>query len=415
MTVNLRQLWTQYKVAATIVLLILCGAAVLGATRLMIRSPSVPTITVKREEFLDTLELGAAIKALKSVPISAPANAGDLQILKITADGTLVKKGDVIVQFDATKTQQDLAQFRSVLRSTQAEISHTKAQARMTEEADTTQMMKSRYDVERARLEASKEEIVSRIEGAESRLKLADAQQKLKESEQKLKADRSVDQATIESKIQASKKAAYDVDRASDALARMQLTAPISGMVSLTSVWRPGGEAVFKAGDHAWPGAPIAEIPDISTLRIATRVDETERGRLRTGQAVTVQFDAIPERQFTGHVEEISTLASTDFSGGWPFPRDFDLVARLDQSDSRLKPGMPAQLTIILDRVLNALVIPAQASFQKSGETVTYVWNRSRFEERVIEVRRRSGGQILVSHGLQPGDEVALIDPTAKE
>ena len=41
---------------------------------------------------------------------SAPANAGDLQILKIIPDGTQVKKGDVVVEFDPSKTQQDLAQ-----------------------------------------------------------------------------------------------------------------------------------------------------------------------------------------------------------------------------------------------------------------------------------------------------------------
>ena len=415
MTAALRRLWVRNKAATIIVLLVLCCAAVLGTTRLVNRTPSVPIIAVKRQEFLDTLELRGTVKALKSVSISAPADAGDLQIVKMAADGAQVKQGDVVVQFDTTKTEQDLAQFRSSLKSAQAEIEQARAQANMTEEADTTEIMKSRYDVERARLEASKQEIVSRIEGEESKLKLADAQQKLKESEQKLKADQSVDHATIQSKIQASKKAAYDADRAAHALTRMKLTAPISGMISLTSVWRGNGEAPFKPGDHAWPGAPIAQIPDTATLRVSARLDETERGRLRLGQPVTVQFDAMPERQFTGHVEDISTLASSDFTGGWPFPRDFDLTARLDQADPRLKPGMPSQLTIIVDRVPHAVVIPAHASFQKSGETVAYVWTGSKFEERAIEVGRRSGDRILVSKGLQPGEQIALRDPSARE
>ena len=66
--------------------------------------PGVPTFQVKRGEFLDALEIRGQLKAMKSVTITAPANAGDLQILKIAADGTQVKKGDVVVEFDPSKT-----------------------------------------------------------------------------------------------------------------------------------------------------------------------------------------------------------------------------------------------------------------------------------------------------------------------
>jgi multidrug efflux pump subunit AcrA (membrane-fusion protein) len=64
---------------------------------------------------------------------------------------------------------------------------------------------------------------------------------------------------------------------------------------------------------------------------------------------------------------------------------------------------------------VDALTIPVQASFQKSGQTVAYVWAGSKFEERVIEIGRRSGDRILVVKGLRPDDRVALADPSAKE
>jgi multidrug efflux pump subunit AcrA (membrane-fusion protein) len=76
---------------------------------------------------------------------------------------------------------------------------------------------------------------------------------------------------------------------------------------------------------------------------------------------------------------------------------------------------MTAQLTVLVDKVPNALTIPAQASFQKSGQTVAYVWTGSKFQERVIEIGRRSGDRIRVVKGLRPDDQVALADPIAKE
>jgi len=415
MMARLQLLWTQRKEIVVVLLLTLGSAALLAAAKLVNRSPAVPTFEVQHGEFLDTLQLRGEVKALKSLSITAPAEVGELQIVKIAANGTPVKQGDVLVEFDKTKTEQDLAQYRSTLKSAKAEIEQARAQARLAEEADTTEMMKARYDVQRAKLDANKEEIVSKIEGAEAKLKLADAEQKLKETETKLRSDQTLNRATIESKIAASQKAAFDAERAERALTKMTLLAPLSGVISLVSLWHPDGEYPLRPGDHTWAGAPIAELPDSSTLRVTARVDETERGRVALKQTVVAQFDAIPERQFTGNIADISTLASSDFSGGWPFARNFEMKAVLDQTDSRLKPGMTAQLTVIVDRIANGLSIPAQASFQRSGQTVAYVWTGSKFEQRAIEVERRSGDRILVQKGLQPGDRAALKDPTLKE
>jgi RND family efflux transporter MFP subunit len=398
-----------------VVLLLVAGGAVLGTVQYSSRSPAIPTFDVKRGEFLDSVQFRGEVKAMKSVTMSAPAEAGDLQIIKIAADSTQVKQGDVIVEFDKTKTEQDLAQFRSTLKSTQAEIEQARAQARLMEEGDLTAVTKARFDVESAKLDASKQEIVSKIEGAEAMLEVADTEQKLHEVEEKLKADRAVNKATIESKTQASKKAAYDVQRAEHALTLMTLQAPSAGTISLISMWHPGGSSPFKPGDRAWPGAPIAELPDVSSLRVSARADEIERGRLALKEKVNAQLDAIPDRQFTGQIEQISTIASIDFSAGWPFPRNFNLEIALDQKDARLKPGMTAQLTVVVDRVPDALAIPVQASFQKSGQTVAYVWEGSKFQERVIEVGRRNRDRILVAKGLHPGDRVALQDPSVKE
>ncbi len=130
-----------------VAIIVLAGSGVvLGAVRLGKRTPTVPTIEVKRGEFLDSLQFRGEVKALKSVTISAPAEAGDLQIIKVSAEGTVVKPGDVVVEFDKTKTEQDLAQYRSSLKSAEAEIDQARAQARLTEEEDKTTVLKARYD-----------------------------------------------------------------------------------------------------------------------------------------------------------------------------------------------------------------------------------------------------------------------------
>jgi RND family efflux transporter MFP subunit len=410
-----QQLSVRGKFVVVAVILLAGSGVLLGAVRLGRRAPTVPTIEVKRGEFLDSLQFRGEVKALKSVTISAPAEAGDLQIIKISPEGTVVKTGDVVVEFDRTKTEQDLAQFKSALKSAEAEIGQANAQARLAEEENKTAVLKAQYDVEGAKLEASKQEIVSRIEGEEAKLKLADSEQKLREAETKQKSDEALNKATIESKEQASKKAQYDVLRAERALTQMSQRAPSAGTISLLQHWGGSGMVTYRPGDRAWPGAAIAELPDATTLRITARVDETERGRLAPQQPVTVQLNAIPDRQFSGHIEQIGAIASLDFNSGWPITRNFILEVGIDQTDPRFKPGITGEVTVVVDKVANAIILPAQALFQKSGQNVAYVWHGGEFEERVVEVGRRSGDKIAVAKGVSAGDKVALRDPTVKE
>lgn len=390
---------------------------IFGAFRLVDSAPNIPTAVVARGDFTDYLELRGDVKALKSRTITAPYEAGDLQILKITPDGTTVKKGDIVVSFDTTTPKQMLAQDQTELESADAEIEQSRAKARLKEEQDLTDLMKARYDMESAKLDASKREILSAIDGKEADLKLADAQQKLNEAEAKLKADKASDAADVESKRQKHDQALFDVQRTQRTLSVLVLRAPTDGIVTVLNNWRASGfignGAPFKQGDRAWPGAAIAEIPDLSTLQITARVDEVERGRIQAGQPLTIRADAIPDREFAGHIAQISTTASMDFSAGWPFPRDFTVQIAFDHTDPRLRPGMQANLRIATDHVREGILIPSEALFHDAGQTVAYVREGRKFVERPIEVARRSADQLLVTKGVAPGEKVALQDPTA--
>jgi HlyD family secretion protein len=205
MTSRLQQLWRRRPFAGVALLAIAC-VLLLGAIGYTHRSPRIPTIDVKRGEFLDSLEIHGEVKALKSVGVTAPAEAGDLQILKIASDGAKVSQGDPIVDFDNTKTKQDLAQYRSSLKYATADIEQARAQARLTEEQKLTAVSKASYDLESAMLDASKQEIVSKIEGAEAQLKVNDAKEALRQAEENLRSDRAASKATIDGKIEAGKR-----------------------------------------------------------------------------------------------------------------------------------------------------------------------------------------------------------------
>jgi multidrug efflux pump subunit AcrA (membrane-fusion protein) len=406
----------KYWVAAAIVIV---AATVFGTIRLARSAPKFPMAAVQQKEFVDYVEVRGAIKALKSTVVTAPAGSGDLQILNIVTNGVKVKKGDVVVEFDATTVKQNLALNESALKSADAGIQQSRAASKLKEEQDLTDVMKARFDVETARMETRKQEIISAIEGAEAKLKLADTEQKLLEVEAKLKADRAAAAADLASKQRAHDQAEFQVKQAEHQLASLTLRSPSNGVVVLQVNWQASGPmqqpAPFKPGDHAWPGATIAELPDTSSLQITARVEEAERGRVQIGQSGIIRVDAVPDRSYNGKVEEISTTASPDFNGGWPFPKNFTLEIALPESDSRLTPGMGAIVRIAVDRVAQGMVIPTEAIFRKEGRSVVYVRRGSKFEEVAVEVSRRSGNDALIAKGVRVGEQLALKDPTQTE
>lgn len=407
------------------VVLTVCGVVlagiIFGAVRLTrAAGTNVPTAEVRAGEFVDYLQLRGEVKALKSIYLTAPSSSGDIQIIKLAKNGSVVKKDDIVAQFDTTTQQRTLEQRRSELKQAEAEIERIKADWRGTEQQTLTELTKARYDVERAKLELSKAEILSQIEGEKNRYALADAEQKLKEIEQKLASGREGAAADVESRKQKREKSLYDVRMAERAIASMTMRAPVDGMITLMPNYRArsfgggGSPPEFKEGDRAWPGATIAELPDLTTVRVTGRVDEADRGRLNADQSSSVRIDAVPDKEIRAHVASISPLAKPDFSS-WPIVKNFDLAVQLDDIDPRIRPGMSATARIAVDRVPNSILIPLEAVFSKFGRNVAYVFSGGKFTERAIETGRRGNGQIIVIRGLKAGERVALQDPTLKE
>ena len=372
----------------------------------------VPTTAVIKGEFIDYMQVRGEVKAVRSIPLTAPSSAGDLQILELAKNGTNVKKGDVVVKFDPVPVQRTHAEKLSELKQAEEEIGKTEAQSRIQEQQAQTDLVKARYDVQRAELDATTQEFLPRLEGEQKVVALASARERLREADRKLKALRDVARAEVASKKQKRDKARLDVQQAERQLGALALVTPVDGVVAIMPNWRaccPPPE--FKAGDRAWPGQIIADVPDLATMRVTARLEEAERGRMQPGQKVVVRADAVPDRELTGKIGDISTLARIDFSN-WPPQRNFDLIVQLDQTDPRLRPGMNTTVRVAVDRVPDAVLIPVRAVFEKDGRSVAYVARpRGGWDERVVQVARRGQEQLVVKEGVKPDERVALKDP----
>jgi HlyD family secretion protein len=402
--------------AALIAVLAVAGAGI----AMNARTGSVPNVTtaeVTRGDFVDYIQIRGDIRPAKSIVLAAPLQAGgELQIVKLVKNGAVVKQGDIVVEFDATSLQQRLQERRSELKTAEGEIEQSLAQAKITTEQQSTNLMKATYDVERAKLDLGKRDLISRIEFEEAKLALGDADQRLKEVEAKGLSTTVGSDAELLGKKRKRDKAQYDVDRTTASIAALHLRAPADGTVNILENPRSGnmfggGGVEFREGDRAWAGASILELPDLSSIHLEARLDESDRGRLKVGQTATVKIEAVPGKDLAARVDLISVLARVDFSSGWPPVRNFDLGLVLDDHDPRIRPGMTATARIAADKLPNVTLVPAETIFQKDGRPVVYRVNGSKFDEQQIEITRRGREQAAVSDGVKPGDRLAVRRP----
>ena len=403
------------SVAAFLLIIVLAGTAALARVRSS-QPPDLPTAEVTKGEFVDSIEIRGDIRPLKSIVLAAPMQSGDLQIVKLAKNGSIVKPGDIVVEFDATALRRTMQEKQSELKSAEAEIEQATAQARITTEQDATELMRAKFNIERARLDVNKGDTVSRIENEQARLTLGDTEQKLRELEAKIKSDVASAEADLSSKQRKREKALFDLQRAERGIAQLQLRAPAGGMVNVLTNYRAsgpwGGQQVeFREGDRAWPGASIMELPDLSSVHLEARLEEADRGRLRVGQAASIRIEAVPGREFKATIERISVLAKVDYSAGWPPVRNFELGLVLAEIDPKIRPGMSAVARIATDVVPNVTLVPTESIFQRDGHPIVYRLDGSEFAERQVEVSRRGHESAIVASGLAPGDRVATRKP----
>ncbi len=381
---------------------------------------SIPNADVKLGDFIDYVELRGEIAVRSSRIITAPYNAGDLQILKIVPNGASVKKDDAIVEFDPSTLQRNADQFRAALSQAEAEIARVNAQRKLLDEQNQTDVITAEFSLEKAQLDASTREVIPAIEYEKNVLALAKAEQKLHELDVRIKSSRIGAEADLSGSLRKRDKAKADLDQVERNMAALIIRAPADGIITLLPNNRAriniaGGSApMFKEGDRAWAGAAIAVMPDMTTIHATAPVYEADRGRVDPGQPVILNIEAVPDREHKGRIREISPLARVDYDT-YPYKKSFEVKVSLDPTDPRLRAGMTAALRVEVERIRNSIVIPAQAIFQKAGRPVAYVLANGNYEERQLSVARRSAGQVMVAAGLQPGERVALKDPTLSE
>lgn len=175
------------------------------------------------------------------------------------------------------------------------------------------------------------------------------------------------------------------------------IKSPIAGVVTARPV---------KIAETVPLGGLVASVVSTDSLYIEAFIDEADAAKIAIGQQVNVMMDAYPEKAMKGEVYLISPVVL----GNKQEARTFEARVRQLDKTIKTKPGMSADVEVIVSKQENVLIIPSQAIIEKNDAKYVYLGNNSRAVMRQIKTGQFNWTFTEVTEGLQEGD-IVITNP----
>lgn len=329
------------------------------------------------------------------------------------------------------EAKQMLRELEDALRV--AEEDHLQAQARL----DGQRRLEERGFITPTELELEEVKVIKtqiRLDSAETALRLYQQYSFPKEAEQALanyedaimsyqrtRAEGQAELAQAEARYKAAEKrlnlAVEKLNDLNTQLAATVIRAERPGLVVYGSAeqnsqgFRGNNQEPIQVGATVRERQPILTIPDLTEMAVRVNIHESVVQRVGAGQTVKLRVDAFPDIALTGIVSKVAVVADSSNSFMNPDLKVYPSMVTIDGTHDWLRPGMSAQVEILVERLEDAVYVPLQAVTYYGDQQVVYVVRNGRSERRVVEVGSFSEQFIQILDGVAPGEDVMLLPP----
>ena len=374
------------------------------------KNDSTLTYLVATDTFSENLLVEGTVEAVNSRTILCPRTS-NLSVKFLIDDGTLVKVGDTVCILE---NKQLVDQYENAIKNLElSKAEYNKIQADLALELAMleAQVKNNEAQTSITNLDSAQLQYASPTQKKITELELQISRIQKEKLDRKLIAIKRINQSEIRKAELRIRQNENNVKRQEEQLSQLTLIAPIDGLAIRAISWASGNKVM--EGENVYSNMPLIEIPDLTLMRTAFSVSETEYKRIKIGQKVEYTFDAMPGNTAQGSITFRSSV-------GRELRRNskvklFDLQASIDSSTVLPGAGLSARARIIITQIPDTIVIPTIAIFDEDSTKVVYIKNGNRYNKQEIITAESSQKQTIVAAGLQPGDVLAMAHPKASQ
>jgi HlyD family secretion protein len=299
-----------------------------------------------------TMRLHGVVEPVRSYAVTAPrlsagqaGPASQLIIVYLARSGTVVRKGDRLVEFDRhsqLKTARDReAEYKDFL----AQIRKKQAEQRAARAKRQTELLHAQNAIRTAELDLLGLDFLPKIQTEKNQQALEEARAHFKALQTNGALRDRVDAAELRMLEIQRDRAMHAWRNAQRNAERMVIASPIDGLVVLKSIWKSGTMAVMQEGEEVRAGIPILDVVDPSAMRVRALVNQADVERLEVGRSATVTLDSLPARSFNARLEQLSPVATTSTLNARI--RSFVATFSIAGSDPQLLPDLAAAIDVL--------------------------------------------------------------------
>jgi RND family efflux transporter MFP subunit len=309
--------------------------------------------------------------------------------------GSVVKKGDLLVQLDPRDAQYALDEGK---------IAEEELRVRLALEGSKEFRVEDVPEVQSARLAV---ELAEKNFHRAERLKASQAvsQSELDQTETEYRSAlqrRNLATYLARQLYQSYRRAATRNVILQKALDDCSILAPFDGWVAERNI--SVGERVIAL----FPGARLVTLLRIDPLRLLLTVPQQELAQVKVGQTVTFETDAFAGKKFTGTVRRITPMVDSD-------NRSLCIEALVANPDSVLRPGLFVTAELHLDKSQPAIFVPHAAVQERGDVAAVFVLRKGVFREQIVSAGEAAGSRLRVLAGLKAGDVVATTPELVRD
>lgn len=363
----------------------------------------VRTAVVEQTSIRSTVSTNGKIEPVNNFEAHAPGSTSVRRVL--VKEGDAVKQGQLLVVLDDADARAQAARGQTQLKAAQSDLSAAERGGTQEEvlglDAQLAKAVTDRDAAQRnsgalRKLEKQGAASAGEVREAEDSLVRADAQLKFLQQKQ-TKRYSNPELARFDAQ-RAEAQATYDA--AQDVLAKSNVRAPFDGIVYALPA---------KQGGFVNAGDLLLQMADLRKVQVRAFVDEPDVGRLASGDAIEITWDAVPGRVW--HAEVATVPSTVKLRGSRNVGETISIV---DNTDLKLLPNTNVGVTIVATEHNNVLVVPREAVRMDASNPYVLKVEGHELKRRPVETSLSNLTQVEVKRGLSANDVVAISSYNGK-
>ena len=421
-------------------------------------APNVLTAEVTQGPFINRVLEQGEIESSSSVEVRCEVrsrNSAGTNILEIVPEGTRVKEGDFLVRLDDSAlktelTQQQITCSGSESQAIEAEAALSNAQLALSEYEQGTfreqeETLEGALKVANENMRRAEEYLtfsrklaergyVSDVQLEADKFAVEKAEKELDVSQTKLdvlrnftkkkmltqlKADIQTSRAKLDAKQKTWQLDNHRLKEIEEQIVKCVIHAPTAGQVVYANDanrGRTNGEMLIAEGTPVRERQLLIRLPDPNKMRVLAKVHESRINQVRKGLTAEVSTDAIPDHSLVGLVSMVSEYPIPSPSVYTAHIKEYAVEIEIQNPPPQLRPGMSAQVDILVEHQESQLQIPIDATIARGDKFFVAVPHEDgSFETREIKVGHANDASITIRDGLVVGQKIVLNHAEIKD